>query len=75
MPGVNASDFEFIELTNLGAAPLNLGGASFASGVTFVFPPNFTLGPGERTVIVANQAAFILRYGNGANIAGECHAT
>jgi hypothetical protein len=71
MPGVNAGDFEFIELANSGATPLNLGGATFDAGISFVFPAGFTLAPGERTLIVSNLAAFTLRYGNGLNIAGE----
>ena len=70
-PGVVASDFEFIELTNIGAGTLPLTGAHFDQGVTFTFP-TFTLAAGARCLVVANLAAFQLRYGHAfdAQIAG-----
>jgi hypothetical protein len=55
---------------NTSGAALNLGGAQFDKGITFVFPANYTLAAGARLVVVANQTAFQLRYGNTANIAG-----
>ena len=61
--GVTAGDFEYLELTNIGASPLPLSGASFANGITFTFP-NFTLNAGARCLIVANIPAFQLRYGH-----------
>ena len=45
LPGVIASDFEFIELMNIGPNPLTLTGAQFTQGITFTFPA-FTLAPG-----------------------------
>ncbi|MHA3774317.1 DUF7453 family protein [Verrucomicrobiota bacterium sgz303538] len=71
LPGVQASDFEFIELVNTGSTPLSLGGTQFDRGITFSFPAGFTLAPGARTVVVSTQAAFTLRYGAGVNIAGQ----
>ncbi len=71
IPGVQASDFEFIELTNTGATPLSLGGATFDKGIDFTFPANYTLAAGARCVLVSLQAAFIKRYGSGFNIAGQ----
>jgi P pilus assembly chaperone PapD len=70
LPGVQASDFEFVELINAGAAPLVLTGAQFDKGITFTFP-TFTLAAGARCVIVANLPAFQLRHGTGHNVAGE----
>lgn len=70
MPTVSASSFEFVELQNIGASPLALGGVRFVTGVTFTFSA-MTLNPGEHVLVVADQAAFQLRYGNGFNIAGE----
>ncbi len=70
LAGVSASDFEFIELLNTGATPLNLAGAYFDKGVTFTFPAGFTLGAGQRCLVVAHVAAFNLRYGAGVNVAG-----
>ena len=70
-PGVIASDFEFIELTNIGASTLTLTGAHFDNGIAFTFPA-FTLAAGARCLVVANLAAFQLRYGHAfdAQIAG-----
>lgn len=61
MPGVNDDDFEFIELANLGPAPLDLEGARFTQGITFIFPAA-ALEPGARLIIARNPAAFALRY-------------
>ena len=57
------SDFEYIELINIGATPLVLTGAHFDQGLTFTFPA-FTLAAGARCLLVANLAAFQLRYGH-----------
>jgi hypothetical protein len=65
------SDFEFIELLNTGAAPLDLAGAKFTEGVDFTFPAGATLAAGARVLIVANTAAFAARHGGGFNIAGQ----
>ena len=72
LPGVVESDFEYLELMNIGATSLDLGGARFDNGVDFTFPPGFTLAAGARCLVVANQAAFQLRYGHAfdAQIAG-----
>ena len=70
--GVAASDFEFIEFINTGATPLNLGGVAIDKGVTFTFPANFMLQPGQRCVVVSLLAAYNLRYpGSGAIVAGQ----
>ena len=61
LSGVTEGDFEYIEFVNTGTAPLALTGATFDRGVTFTFP-NFTLAAGARCLLVANQAAFQLRY-------------
>lgn len=70
LPGVTASDFEYIELINTGATTLNLAGAYFDKGVTFVFPAGYTLAAGQRCLVVAHVAAFNLRYGAVGNVAG-----
>jgi hypothetical protein len=44
-------------------------GARFDEGIEFTFP-TFTLAAGARCLLVSNQVAFQLRYGNGFNIAG-----
>jgi hypothetical protein len=65
LPGVVESDFEYIELTNIGAIPLDLGGAHFEAGVEFTFPAGYMLAPGARSLVVGNLPGFQLRYGHG----------
>ena len=66
-----ASDFEFIELCNLGTNRADLTGLRFSDGVDFVFPA-MTLGTGECVVVVADRGAFRSRYDtNGVLVAGE----
>ncbi len=71
LTGVQAGDFEFVELTNTGSVSLALSGAQFDRGITFTFPTSYTLSAGARCLIVSNLAAFNLRYGSGMNIAGQ----
>jgi hypothetical protein len=65
MPLVEAGDFEYLELHNIGATPLVLDGCRFTDGITFTIPPGTTLAPGARLCVVENVAAFDLRYGSG----------
>ncbi len=68
-----ADDYEFIELQNLGVAPVALGGLAFVEGIRFAFPttPEASLGPLERLVLVRHRAAFENRYGRGIRIGGQ----
>jgi hypothetical protein len=66
---LNNDDFEFIELVNTSNTPINLLGASFTDGVRFVFP-EFQLAAGRSAVIVSNEHAFRLRYGNDSALIG-----
>ena len=67
----DADMFEFVELSNTGAAEVDFTNVSFTDGITFTIEASFILAPGERIVIVANAAAFEFRYGLGtATIAG-----
>jgi hypothetical protein len=63
------AEFEFVELRNVGATPLELGGVKFVEGIDFVFPA-MTLNPGDDVVLVANLAQFQSRYGTAVNIGG-----
>ena len=65
LPGIEAKDFEFIELMNIGATPLDLSGCRFTDGIAFTFPVDSELAPGARVVVAANPSAFDLRYGMG----------
>ncbi len=71
-PVFAASDFEFIELKNIGATAIDLGGVELTLGVTFTFTNDvaLTLQPGQFAVIAANPAAFAARYPGVANVVG-----
>lgn len=64
LPGVSASDFEFIELVNRSesGAPIVLSGATFTDGVGFEFPQGTQLAFGQRLVVAKNPQAFAVRY-------------
>jgi hypothetical protein len=65
-PGVNVGQdaklYEFVELYNSGNTPLQLDGVSFSRGISYTFPANTNIGPGEYRVLVANQGIFQGRY-------------
>lgn len=67
------SDFEFLELQNIGSGYINLAGLEFTEGIEFEFGPEseaHVLAPGERVLLVNNLEAFELRYGGGMFVAG-----
>jgi hypothetical protein len=70
----DADEFEFIELTHIGepgnAPALNLAGSTFTSGVALELG-TVNLAPGEYAVVVANTAAFRLRYGQAIRVLGQ----
>ena len=68
--GWTDDDFEYVEVRNVGAAPLDMTGVRFTKGVDFDFPAGLTLQPGANTLVVRNPAAFNSRYGGGKPIAG-----
>ena len=71
--GFTDSDaFEYLELMNISGQPISLVGYQFADGITFDFTEGAgaILDPGQRVVLVKNLAAFELRYGTIARIAG-----
>ena len=65
-----SEEYEYIELRNISASPLNLNGVHFAQGIEFTFG-NITLPAGAYILVVKNIAAFESRYGPGFNIAGQ----
>ncbi len=71
-PSWTAGDFEFLEFQNIGAVPLDLSGARLDDAVTFTFPAATVLAAGARLLVVANSAAFAMRYNTaGLTIAGQ----
>jgi hypothetical protein len=55
--------FEFIELKNVSAAPLDLSGVRFCSGISYSFPVMTILEPGKFVVLASDQSRFAERYG------------
>ncbi|MFT5526779.1 MAG: hypothetical protein ACI9HK_004759, partial [Pirellulaceae bacterium] len=53
----NNDDYEYIEVTNIAAGPVQLENAALVDGVIFTFG-NLTLNPNEYAVVVRNQVAF-----------------
>ncbi|MEZ6098066.1 MAG: lamin tail domain-containing protein [Pirellulaceae bacterium] len=75
--GVDADEFEFIELTNISNQTIDLTGVrlvevpvgSTNEGVAFEFGLS-TLAPGASVIVVENLDAFVSRYGTGPEVAG-----
>ena len=70
------TDFEFIELRNIGNSTVDLTGLSFSQGIGFTFSldtPLRMLAPGEELLLVEDSAALAARYGSEilGRIAGE----
>lgn len=55
------SDFEWIELRNIGTEDLHLDDVRFAAGISHTFAPS-VLAPGARLVLARNPAAFATRH-------------
>lgn len=69
----NDGFFEYIELINIGDMPLDLTDVRFTKGIDFDFlnADITSLAPRERVLVVANKAAFEMRYGPDHPVAGE----
>ncbi len=67
--------FDYVELRNLSATPLDLTGFQFTAGFSFTFPTGYILAPGAFTLVVANVDAFNARYGTGKPVAGAWSAS
>jgi hypothetical protein len=57
----DSEDYEYVELKNIGAAPLALAGVRFTEGISFTFP-DATLPPGGYAVVARDPVAFASRY-------------
>ena len=53
---------EFIELINTGNLAANLSGWRFSKGISYTFPTDTTLDPGEYLVVTADRANFRTKY-------------
>ena len=70
LPTLEAEDFEYLELRNIGATAIDLAGCRFTDGIEYGFPGNTLLAAGARLVIAENPVAFDRRYGAGLNRVG-----
>ncbi|MEO8352813.1 MAG: CotH kinase family protein, partial [Chthoniobacteraceae bacterium] len=70
---LSGDEFEFIELMNIGAGSVDLTGMNLGGGINYSFGTSGItwLAAGERAVLVANAAAFAMRYGPGVKVIGE----
>lgn len=79
---VDSDDFEFLELTNIGAETIDLTGVTLdqvevegnMEGVDFAFGQDdgiSTLAPGASVLVVEDIAAFSFRYGDDLPVAGQ----
>ena len=68
---LGGSDYEFIEIKNIGGLALDLTDVRFTKGIDYDFPANTMIDPGEILLVVRNRAIFESRYGAGLPIAGE----
>jgi hypothetical protein len=61
---------EFIELTNRGAATVNLTGWRFTRGLDYDFPAGTTIAPGEFIVVAKDPAFITANYAGGIRVFG-----
>lgn len=56
------SDFEFVELQNIGPVTLSLDGVRFTEGINYVFGAGIELDAGDYVVICKDRPSFLNRY-------------
>jgi hypothetical protein len=72
LAGFTDQQFEWIELMNISASPVELTGCRFDDGITFDFSVHSTvqtIAPGQRIIIASDSAAFAARH-PGVPVAG-----
>ena len=57
------SEYEFIEIKNIGDETLDLSGIYFSRGITYSFPISTEIEPDAFIVLASNKSAFFTRYG------------
>jgi len=63
------SQYDYIELRNIGGDTIHIGGVRFVEGIVFEFPA-MALDPGDYVVVAANVVAFTAMYGAADNVVG-----
>ncbi len=66
---LGGTEYEYVELRNVGASSFDLVGVKFVNGIDFTFPTT-VLAPGQNVLVVRNLAKFRNRYGTGPSVAG-----
>ena len=64
------TEYEYIELANVGTEPIDLKDLQLSNGVEFDFPA-ITLGPGERVFVAENRVQFETVHGLNTPLAGQ----
>jgi hypothetical protein len=62
-PGDNSDPLEFVELYNAGTVAVDLGGWSFAKGITYAFPQGTSVAAGRYVVVAEDPAALKKAFG------------
>ncbi len=60
---IQNQNYEFIEIKNVGTAPIDMSGFEFSQGISYAFPGNTILNPENFIVLASNPEYFIQRYG------------
>ena len=66
---IGGSDYDYVELRNVGASAFDLAGVTFVQGIAFTFPAQI-LAPGQSIIVVKSLTKFRARYGTGPLVAG-----
>ncbi len=66
---VGGSEYEYVELRNVGPTPFEMQGVEISNGINFIFGQQ-VLNPGEEILVVKNLSLFRARYGSGPTVAG-----
>jgi hypothetical protein len=57
-----SSDYEYVELQNIGSTTLDLSGVRFTNGLDYTFANGTSLAPGAFIVVVNDRSSFLSRY-------------
>ncbi len=69
--GFASSDFEWLEIRNVGTQPVDMTGVRFTKGVDFDFPDGYTIPVDGYVILARDQAAFEHRHGSSHPVVGE----
>lgn len=64
-PAHSSDDYEWVEVKNISASPVDMTGLRFTKGIDFDFPDGWTIPAGGFALVVRKLDAFRDRWGNG----------